>query len=147
MDIHYCEEAHDVKLFFCKPAYCIKLSVSITSNDLLTVATLLDTNTGTILENKNFLVCGWRESIKPNRVSSLWTSNGRVVGIEGIVPLFLRTGNLCLRAWVEIVKSLVVDVQLRISSVTRCMSRIFQTEGESCHEFRGQWQQLQRKPW
>lgn len=102
---------------FRKLNYFLCISVGITSNTLLNVASLLGTGASPSLVNKKLIHCGQREPIKPIKSPLLQTANCEVVNVKDIVASFVRIGNLWVRPWFGIVETLASDVMLGTSFI------------------------------
>lgn len=113
--------ACDVASFIRKATYCVRISVRISSNAVLTVASLLNTGARPNPVNKNFLQSAWRKSLKTIRSPPLRPANCEVGFVEVIVPLFVRMANLTVLAWFGVVQNLAVDVVLGTSFIDRCI--------------------------
>lgn len=81
---------HDAASFFRQPKYRVKISTGVSSNAILTVASLLDTDAGPNSINEDFLPAAWNESIKSIKSLQLWTAIHEVMNVEGTVPVFIR---------------------------------------------------------
>lgn len=80
-------------------------------------ASLLDTGAGANSVNKDFLSCRWKESVILIKRPPLPTASREVVNAEAIMPLFVRIGVLCMRAWLKIVRNLATYILLGTSYI------------------------------
>lgn len=79
------------------------------------------------------------ESIKPIKSPSLRTASREVVNVEGNVTLFVRIGDLLVRACFEIFENIPVDVLIGRSFIDQCIRGLFPTERKVVPDNRGQW--------
>lgn len=114
--------------YFCRAPYLVKVLISVTSNALLTMASLLDTGTGSNFIIKTFLLLAWKESVESTQSLQLLTASRKVVYEEGIVPLLIFSGDLPVRAGFQIVKSPAVDELLGTWFIDRSIPNIFPAE-------------------
>lgn len=127
----YIEDGPYNVALFCNPTYRIKISICITSNGLLAVASLLDTDTSPSSIEMDILPPGWKESVRSIKSQQSQTGKSVVVNIEGLLLLFIRIGDLCVRAWFVIFKNLAVDVLFVSSFIDTCVCGIFPPEYKS----------------
>lgn len=110
--------------------YHICLSVSIKSNADLIVTGLLDLGAGSIIVNKEFLPCRWKEIKNQTNLPPLRKANCEVAKVEGSVPLFVRTGDIHVLAWFGVVENIEVDELLGTLFIDQCISVTFPTESK-----------------
>lgn len=81
--------------FFLNSSDRVQILVSINTNSLLTVGTLLDTKAGSSLHNKGSSI---RDRKRPsNQLDSTFpNANQETFIVEGIVLLFVGTRDLCI---------------------------------------------------
>lgn len=92
--VHFDDGPNDVVAFISKPTYRIRTGIGATSNALLPVASVLNTSVGPNPINKDFLPLARKDSIKSIKSPQLLTANDEIVKMKGIVPLFIRIGDL-----------------------------------------------------
>lgn len=102
-----------------------RISVDISSNFMVHVASLVNTGAGPNFVNTGFLRPEWRDSMKTIKSPPLGTANCKVASIEGIVSLLVHIGELRLQDWFGIVQNLSVAVLLGTSFIGLCLREIF----------------------
>lgn len=73
--VRWCDGLYEAASLFCKATYCVKISFAISSNALLTVASLVDTVSGFNLVHKDFLQPTWRKLIVSIKSPPVQTAN------------------------------------------------------------------------
>lgn len=128
-DVQYDEkESYVIASFFRKPTYRVRISVGVTSQSMMTVASLFDTGAGPNLVNKSFIPRNWHRYVEPIEQPQLRTATREHVNVEGVIPMFVRIGDLRVRAWFGVVENLAVDILVGTSFIDRCIRGIFPTE-------------------
>lgn len=104
--------------------YCILIFDCITSNALLTVESLLDTEAFPNLVNMDFIPHGGEAFIKPIKSPQLRMENHEGVNFESIVPFLVHIGDLrtCLGG---ILENLAVAMLLGTLFIDQCIAKIF----------------------
>lgn len=102
--------------FLCKPNYRVRILNGVTSTVILS-ASLLDTDADQNFVNKDFAAPAWKESINPINELQLRTVDCKVMNVEGIVPMFIRIGDLRVLARFVIFENLALDVLIGTSIV------------------------------
>lgn len=75
------DSQHDLTSILRKAIYLVKISIGVTSNASLTVASVVDTGGNPNSINKNFLLLAWRVYIGSIRSLQLGTATREVVSV------------------------------------------------------------------
>lgn len=75
--------------------------------------------------NISFSLRLWLDHIKPADPSNLRMVTKQSVHIDGIILMFVRTGDFRVRAWFEVVEKLAVDVVFGTLFIYRCIGGIY----------------------
>lgn len=88
-------------VIFGELKYCLRISVGIFSIAVFTLASLVDTGTGSNLVKKHFLPPAWWESTKLIESPVFCTVSRNVDFVGEFVPIFIFTDGLRLRACLD----------------------------------------------
>lgn len=95
--------------------YIASIPVEVFSNTLPTVENFLDMGAGPNVINNDFPLQACKESLDSDKSPQRRARNQEVKNIKGIVPFFIRMGNLSVRTRFGIVGNIAVDALLGTS--------------------------------
>ena len=121
-------DTKDIIALFQKRNYKIRISWGTKSNSLSPKTVVLDTGAGPNLVNRNDLPREWMKKIRLIRNVKLTSASRNAMNLVGVLPLFIRMGDLKVRVWFGVVENLAVPVLLGTSYIDRFVQGIFPQE-------------------
>lgn len=103
INIAFGGEAQDEAFFLCRPAHRVQTSLGTRENDIPIVSCILDTTAGPNVVSKLFLPGQWGHHIRLTYYPNHGNDTEQPIHAEGTIPMYIRIGDLCVRAWFEVV--------------------------------------------
>jgi hypothetical protein len=111
-----------------RPNYKLSATIGLTPEVMITTPVLVDTGATMNLIAAKFLPPEWRSKIRPYNGREVESANKTTLTILGLLPLYVRMGDLKVKVWFAVTQDLCARVLLGTPFIDRFIKGMFPPE-------------------